>query len=130
MASVADLVAAARARVEELDPHAFAEQAAPTDAVVVDVREADERANGTIAGAVHIPRGMLEFRADPASAYYDERLRPDCRILLYCASGGRSALAADALRQLGYDNVAHLAGGMNAWRDAGMPIVTEAEPTA
>lgn len=125
MATIAELVASARQRVEELDPHAYADEAARTDSVVLDIREADELASGTIAGAIHIPRGMLEFRADPRSPYYDDRLHPDRRTLLHCASGGRSALAAEALQELGYGDVAHLAGGMNAWREAGMPVADE-----
>lgn len=122
MASIAELVAAARQHVEELDPRGFADQASRPGTVVVDVREADELANGAIAGAIHIPRGMLEFRADPNSPYYDERLHPARRILLHCASGGRSALAAESLRHLGYGDVAHLAGGIAAWREAGLPV--------
>jgi rhodanese-related sulfurtransferase len=125
MTTSAELVASARGRVEELDPQDFAAEAARPDTVVVDVREADERLDGTITGAVHIPRGMLEFRADPASPYRDERLHPSRRIILHCAGGGRSALAADALRSLGYGDVAHLAGGMAAWRDAGLPVANE-----
>jgi rhodanese-related sulfurtransferase len=123
MITSAELVAFARGRIEELDPQGFAAEAARPDTVVVDLREADERLDGTITGAVHVPRGMLEFRADPASPYHDECLHPSRRILLHCASGGRSALAADALRSLGYGDVAHLAGGITAWRQGGLPVV-------
>lgn len=125
MPTTAELVASARGRIEELDPARFAAEAARPDAVVVDLREADERLGGTITGAVHVPRGMLEFRADPASPYHDERLHHERRVLLHCASGGRSALAAEALRNLGYEDVAHLAGGIEAWRAAGLPVVNE-----
>jgi rhodanese-related sulfurtransferase len=118
----ADMVAAAKEDLEELEPQRFAEEAERDEAVVVDLRDADELAAGVIPGAVHVPRGMLEFRADPASSYHDDRLRPDARVLLHCASGGRSALAAQTLRSLGYQDVAHLEGGFNAWRDAGMPV--------
>jgi len=125
MTTIAELVASARSRIEELGPEAFAAEATGPDAVVVDIREADERLDGTISGAVHVPRGMLEFRADPTSPYHDDRLAPGRRVLLHCASGGRSALAVEALRDLGYQDVAHLAGGMNAWREAGLPVVNE-----
>jgi rhodanese-related sulfurtransferase len=125
MSTITELVASARGRIEELDPAGFAAEAARPDTVVVDVREADERLGGTITGAVHVPRGMLEFRADPASPYHDERLHQGRRVLLHCASGGRSALAAEALRSLGYADVAHLAGGIAAWREAGLPVVNE-----
>jgi rhodanese-related sulfurtransferase len=125
MTTIAELVASARGRIEELDPEGFTAEAARPDTVVVDVREADERLDGIITGAVHVPRGILEFRADPASPYHDERLHPGRRVLLHCASGGRSALAAETLRSLGYGDVAHLAGGITAWREAGLPVMNE-----
>lgn len=120
------LVAAARRDVESLAVGDFAREVERGDAVVVDLREHDERvASGTIRGAVAIPRGMLEFRADPTSPYHDDRLAPDRRVLLHCASGGRSALAARSLAELGYTDVAHLDGGMNAWLEAGQPVINE-----
>ena len=125
MATAAELVASARTRVRELDPETFAAEAADARSVVVDLREGDERTTGTIPGAIHVPRGMLEFRADPTSPYHDERLSTDRPILLHCASGGRSALAADTLRALGYADVAHLEGGIAAWREAGQQVVNE-----
>ncbi len=125
MTTAAELVASAKETVENLDPAAFASEAERDGSVVVDLREADERVGGTIPGAIHVPRGMLEFRADPTSPYHDERLAPDRRILLHCASGGRSALAAETLRDFGYTDVAHLDGGMNAWRADGRPIANE-----
>jgi rhodanese-related sulfurtransferase len=72
---------------------------------------------------------MLEFYADPTSAYYRPAFDPVRRIVLYCASGGRSALAADTLQLLGYTQVAHLDGGLKAWRDAGRPVVPVAPGT-
>lgn len=125
MTTVAELIRSACEHVEELDPERFAAEAARADAVVVDVREADERLEGTIRNAVHVPRGMLELRADPTSPYHDERLHPERRVLLHCATGGRSALAADALHRLGYHDVAHLAGGIAAWRETGLPVLNE-----
>jgi rhodanese-related sulfurtransferase len=89
-------------------------------AVVVDLRESEElAATGKIPGSLHVPRGMLEFRADPTSPYHLPELDPAKRVILHCASGGRSALAAATLQDMGYDNVAHLDGGMNAWTEAG-----------
>jgi rhodanese-related sulfurtransferase len=125
MTTAAELVAAASEGVEHLDPDRFAAEAARPNTVVVDVREAEERLGGTIAGAVHVPRGMLEFRADPHSPHYDDRLHPDRGILLHCHSGARSVLAAAALRALGYTDVVHLEGGIQAWRSAGKPLVNE-----
>lgn len=102
----------------------FAMEADDPSTVVVDVREADERvASGSIAHAIHVPRGLLEFRADPTIAGHDPRLRPDARVLLYCSDGARSALASDSLRALGYTNVAYLQGGLVAWDAARLPLV-------
>jgi rhodanese-related sulfurtransferase len=70
----------------------------------------------------HAPRGMLEFWADPTSAYHREEFDPARRTILYCASGGRSALAADTLQRMGYANVAHLDGGIKAWKEGGRPV--------
>lgn len=123
--TAADLVAAAGEHIEQLDPERFATEAARPEVVVVDVREADERLGGSIAGAVHVPRGLLEFRADPQSRHHDDRLHPQRRVLLYCDGGARSALAAHALVGLGYTDLAHLAGGVEAWRCAGEPLVNE-----
>jgi rhodanese-related sulfurtransferase len=125
--TAADLVAQAKAQVENLTPGQVADELA-SDAVVVDLREADElAADGMIEGAVHAPRGMLEFWADPASPYHRPELDPTRRTVLYCASGGRSALAAQALAQLGYTDVAHLEGGIKGWLQAGLPVVRPSE---
>lgn len=121
--TVAELVTEALRRADALTPAEFAEAADDGETVVVDLREAEERVNeGSIHGSIHIPRGMLEFRADPTSSYHDERLRPSKRVLLHSASGGRSALAAETLAGLGYSDVAHLAGGIRAWVAAGYPV--------
>jgi rhodanese-related sulfurtransferase len=69
-----------------------------------------------------MPRGMLEFYADATLPYHREELEPDRRIILHCASGGRSALAADLLREMGYTNVAHMDGGLTAWKAAGRTV--------
>ena len=90
--------------------------------MLVDVREPTETAAGTIPGAVLAPRGMLEFHADPASPYHLAALTPDRRVIVYCKSGARSALAAATLASMGYTDVAHLDGGMAAWSDAQRPV--------
>lgn len=121
--TASELVAAARARVENLTPGQVAAELREGDVLLVDLREREELAErGVIAGAVHAPRGMLEFYADPTSSYHRPEFRPDRRVILHCAAGGRSALAADALAQLGYTDVAHLDGGLKAWREQGMPV--------
>lgn len=89
------------------------------EVVVVDVRETVERDNdGMIPGSVHAPRGLLEFQADPESPAYNSDLKPDKRLVLYCGTGGRSALAAKTLLDMGYSEVASLAGGYSAWQTA------------
>lgn len=124
MLTASDLVATARGQVENLTPVAVAaELVGGGEVVLVDVREPGERDEcGVIAGAVHVPRGMLEFRADPSSPVHHLELRPDRRVILHCASGGRSALAAVVLKEMGYSDIAHLDGGLNAWREAGLAI--------
>lgn len=120
--SAADLVADAKAQIENLDPEAVESELAGGDVVLVDIRDAHElESAGRISGSVHVPRGMLEFRADPSSPYHQDPLDPSKRVILHCASGGRSALAAATLKQMGYERVAHLDGGMNAWKEAGKP---------
>lgn len=84
--------------------------------VLVDVRETVEREQGMIPGSVHAPRGLLEFKADPESPIYDDVLKPEARLVLYCGTGGRSALAAKTLIDMGYSDVASLAGGYEAWK--------------
>ncbi len=118
MATAAEQVSAARAEIENLSADVVAAEI-ENGAVLVDLREADEVAAGMIPSAIHIPRGMLEFRADPTSPYHDDRLDPSKRVMVHCASGGRSALAAKTLKDMGYESVAHLDGGINAWRDSG-----------
>ena len=91
------------------------------DTLFVDVRERAEQSAGAIAGAVAAPRGFLEFIADPASPMHDPALSSGKRLIVYCASGGRSALAAKTLQDMGYADVANLTGGFQAWSEAGGP---------
>ncbi len=118
----AEMVQEAKGRVENLSVDDVEAEMNSGDAVIVDLREAEElAATGKIPGSVHVPRGMLEFRADPSSPYHQDPLDPSRRVILHCASGGRSALAASMLQDMGYSNVAHLDGGFTAWKDAGRP---------
>lgn len=121
--TAADMVAEAKRQVENLTPAQVAAELRDGDPLLVDLREPAERTeHGVIEGAVHAPRGMLEFYADPTSAYHRPEFQVGRRVILQCASGGRSALAAVALARLGYTDVAHLDGGLKAWREQGMPV--------
>jgi rhodanese-related sulfurtransferase len=120
---VADLVAEAKRHVENLSVDQVAAELDGGDAILIDVREQEERdRHGVIPGAVHAPRGMLEFFADPTSPYHRPEFDPERRIILHCAAGGRSAMGADVLQQMGYASVAHLDGGFTAWAAAGKPV--------
>lgn len=120
--TVADLVTQAKGHIENLSPEEVAREAAE-GAVLVDLREpAELQSDGMIEGAVHAPRGMLEFYADPASPYHRAELDRSRRTILYCASGGRSALGAATLEELGYTDVAHLNGGIKAWKAENRPV--------
>ena len=118
------MVMAAKATIENLTTEQVAGELAG-DVVLVDLREPTETAKGIIPGAVAAPRGMLEFHADPTSPYHLDELDPGRRTILYCASGGRSALAARTLEELGYADVAHLEGGFNTWVEQGRPVTRE-----
>ncbi|MBK8140010.1 MAG: rhodanese-like domain-containing protein [Chitinophagaceae bacterium] len=91
-------------------------------ATLIDIRESDELKNGKIAGSTHAPRGMLEFYAGESLPYHKPQFDKSKRIILYCATSGRSALAVKTLKQLGYTNVAHLDGGLKAWKEAGLDV--------
>jgi rhodanese-related sulfurtransferase len=123
MTGVKEMVTAAKAGIENLAPADMAAELERTDVLLVDVREPGETANGVILGAVLVPRGMLEFHADSATPYHLDGFYPGRRVILYCAAGSRSALAARSLQELGYRDVAHLLGGFTAWLDEGRPVV-------
>jgi len=124
MKKATELVAEARSRIETISPDDLEGELA-AGALFVDLREPGEIAeSGRIAGSVHVPRGMLEFRADPSSPYHIDGFDPERRTILHCASGARSALATAALRDMGYTNVAHLDGGFKGWLAAGRPVET------
>ena len=89
------------------------------DTLVIDVRDgAEVTASGKIAGAVHVPRGMLEFRADPASPYHDTAFDKGKSVILYCGSGGRAALSGKTLKDMGYERVYNL-GAFKDWAEGG-----------
>jgi len=100
------------------------EELQKSNVTLIDIRESEElKQNGRIAGAVHAPRGMLEFYADASLPYHKPEFDKSKRIILHCASGGRSALAVTTLKQMGFENVAHLDGGIKAWKESGREVV-------
>ncbi|KAA0121868.1 rhodanese-like domain-containing protein [Methylobacterium sp. P1-11] len=118
--SAKDLVAQASREVETLSAEEALARLGQPDTVLVDVREGEELAKtGRIAGAVHVPRGFREFQADPASPTHRAELGGGKRLLLYCGSGNRSAVAAKSLNDMGLGPVAHVAGGFPALAKAG-----------
>jgi rhodanese-related sulfurtransferase len=117
--SVKQMLEAANAAVPKISPDKAREMIAKGNALVVDVRDGPEvQVSGKVAGAVHVSRGMLEFRADPDLPSHDKNFSKDKDIIVYCASGGRSALAGKMLKDLGYERVYNL-GGFKDWADAG-----------
>jgi rhodanese-related sulfurtransferase len=120
--TAAQMVAEAKGRIENLTPEQAAAELEGGDVVLIDIREdADRIQNGAIPNSVRAPRGMLEFWADPTSAFHREEFDPARRTILYCGGGGQSALAADTLQRMDY-NIAHLDGGITAWKEEGRPV--------
>jgi rhodanese-related sulfurtransferase len=120
--SVKQMMAEASAAVPRIAPAQAKEMIARGNAVVVDVRDALEvRSTGKVAGALHIPRGMLEFQADPDSQAYNKALDKTKTVIVYCASGGRSALAGKTLKDMGYTEV-YNGGGFTELAQGGVPI--------
>ena len=117
--SVKEMLATANASVPRISPKEASDLIARGDALVVDVRDGTElQSSGKVQGAKHVARGMLEFRADPESPYYDSAFDRDKTVIVYCASGGRSALAGKTLQDLGYKDVRNL-GGFKDWAESG-----------
>jgi rhodanese-related sulfurtransferase len=117
--SVKQMMEAANAAVPKITPAQAREIIGTGNTLVVDVRDAPEvEKSGKIAGAVHVSRGMLEFRADPESPYHDKNFSRDKTVILYCASGGRSALSGKVLKDMGYTNVYNV-GAFKDWADSG-----------
>jgi rhodanese-related sulfurtransferase len=111
-------VAEAKQLIEELSVEQLQKELeGGGDVLVIDLRELQERVDlGAIPGSVHAPRGMLEFWADPESPYYRDYFQEERRTVLFCAGGGRSALAGVALQRMGFKNVAHLEPGFSGWQ--------------
>ncbi len=120
--TVMEMIGEARARVGSVAPPEAAEELAAGSAVLVDVRQSGEWEHGHIDGSVPVPRGLLEFFADPTSPRHKEELDPGKKMVVVCHSGARAALAAATLQDMGYQEVAVLDGGIAAWTAAGLPI--------
>ena len=117
--SVKQMMEAANAAVPRVTPAQARDMMAKGNTLVVDVRDGTEvAASGKVAGAVHVSRGLLEFRADPELPSHDKNFAKDKTIILYCASGGRSALAGKLLKDMGYDRVYNL-GAFKDWAESG-----------
>jgi rhodanese-related sulfurtransferase len=113
------LLAKANAEIESISVQDLMYIDDEPDTVIVDVRDMKERdADGAIPGSIHASRGMLEFHADPESPAHIKALDPEKKVILYCGTGGRSALAAKTLQDMGYTDVSSLAGGFAAWKAA------------
>ena len=117
--SVKQMMEAANAAVPKVSPEKAREMIAKGNTLVVDIRDGTEvAASGKVAGAVHVSRGLLEFRADPEAPTHDKNFSRDKTVLLYCASGGRAALAGKLLKDMGYAEVYNM-GGFKDWADGG-----------
>ena len=120
--SSAQMVAEARARIEEVDTPTLISMLDDPDVVVVDIRDVRERQrSGFIPGSVHAPRGMVEFWIDPESPYFKEVFGQDKRFIFHCASGWRSALTVATLNDMGFA-AAHLRDGFSTWEENGGPV--------
>lgn len=125
--SVKQMIEAANAAVPRVTP-AEAKALIEQGALVIDVRDAPEvEKSGKVLGAVHVSRGMLEFRADPESPYHDKKFDKAKPVLVYCASGGRSALSGKTLKEMGYEKVYNL-GAFKDWAESGGDIEQPIEP--
>jgi len=122
MKTVQSMLAEADAAVPRISPDEAKTMVGRSDVLFLDVREPPEvAASGKVPGAVAVPRGLVEFRADPASPLHDAAFDRGKTVIAYCASGGRSALVGKTLKDMGYGNVRNL-GGFKAWVDAGGPV--------
>lgn len=114
-----EMIEAAKEVVPDITPEEATKMMASGEAIAVDVRDDTElKQTGTVAGAIHAPRGKLEFYVDPESPYYEEDLDPEKTLLLYCKTGGRAALSGKTLKEMGFDNV-RLLGTFEDWVKAG-----------
>ena len=118
--TAAQMVAEANARIPTVTPQEAQQSLAAGGVVLLDVREPTEWETH-IPGSVQIPRGILEAKADPTSPRHDPALDPGRQVIVYCRSGARAALAGVTLTELGFTDVVNLAGGITAWKEAGLP---------
>jgi len=123
MKTAHDLVTAAKSRVQEV-PVDQADEALLRADLLLDVREADEFASGHLPGAVHISRGLLEFKLSGTPSLAAR----DLKVVLYCKTGGRAALSAAVMKDMGYLDVVSIAGGIDAWAATGKPVVKPEQP--
>ena len=122
--AIFDSVDQAKEHIENLSVDGLKKaMATDPDLLLLDIRELQERVDlGTIPGAKHAPRGMLEFWADPKSPYFRDYFQENRRTILFCAGGGRSVFATHALKNMGFADVAHVEAGFGGWQQAGEPI--------
>ena len=127
MQTLKEMMAAAQAVVEKIEP-ARAKEMADAGALLLDIRDAVElEKTGRAEGSHHVPRGMLEFRADPDSPFADPEFRRDRPVVLFCASGGRAFLAGKTLKDMGFAEVFNV-GGFKDWKEAGLPVIEPMDP--
>ena len=117
-----ELVRSAEATVRKYPPAEAIDMAGDTGVLFIDVRDAVELSEGMVSGAIHASRGRLEAHLDPDNSQYVSELDDAAEIVFYCASGSRSALAAQRAREMGYSGVRYLDGGFSAWEDAAGPV--------
>ena len=119
-----ELIQGAMAEIETIPLELAQVLLTDSNVVFVDIRDVRElEREGMIPNALHAPRGMLEFWVDPDSPYYKPIFGAGKRLVLYCASAWRSALAAQTLQRMGVPNVCHVEGGFSAWKKAQLPMV-------
>lgn len=117
------LLAEANAQIETIPVEKALDLFKMQNVTFIDIRDFPELdQDGRIPGSIHASRGMLEFYADPESPYYKDIFSSGNKLILYCASGGRSALAAQRLQEMGLSRVAHIGGGFNAWKEVNGPV--------
>ena len=127
MQTLKEMMTAAQAVVEKIDP-ARAKEMVDAGALLLDIRDAVElEKTGRAEGSHHVPRGMLEFRADPDSPFADAEFRRDRPVVLFCASGGRAFLAGKTLKDMGFGEVYNV-GGFKDWKEAGLPVIEPMDP--
>lgn len=120
---VADMIASARLLIDSIGATEAAELQRLDAAILIDLRDIRElQRAGTVPDAFHAPRGILEFWADPASPYHKSVFQTDGKLILFCASGLRSALAVRTLQEMGMDNVLDMEGGFTEWKMQGLPV--------